>query len=184
MALIGAPATGKAAIVNAIATAYAHSSIRAGEVGEGKVYRTEFYWPDHSGSAEPLRVRLFGLSGAPVYHAVSQLVMAGADGLVFVANLTRREGEASRCAMRAFRLNAERNGLDLSTLPVVLHYRQPAISLECFTPDELDEWLGIAPGVVPRVVTAYGGQSDLRQGVEAVIGCLLAPQYARSRVAA
>jgi len=170
--LVGPPGAGKASILKAMAEYYAHSSVRAGEVGEGKVFRTEFFWPHALADGGRLRVRLFALSGEPVYHAVGQLLMAKADGLIFVANLARAEGDAVRGALHAMVLNAQRNSLDLSSLPAALHYHRAGAGVlrtPVFSPEEMDQWLGIPPGAVPRFVTEPENSGTLRASVEWIV---------------
>jgi hypothetical protein len=162
--LVGSAGAGKSAIVKAVAEKYAHASVRAGEIGEGKVYRTEFFWPEPMSDGGQLRVRLYGLSGAPVYKAVEELVLADADGVVFVGNLARDEGDAVLLALHSMALNAQQNGMDLTKLPAAVHYHRA--SAPAFEPDEMDAWLGITPGAVPRFVTGPEDHSQLRSSVE------------------
>lgn len=176
--LVGPPGGGKAAIVKEMAEKYAYSSLRAGEVGGGKVFRTEFFWPPSLPDGGRLRVRLFGISGRPIYQAVEELVMAAADGLVFVANLDRHEADPARAALQSMAQNAQRNELNLISLPAAIQYNQslrPSMSA-----DEMDEWLGITPGLVPRFLNKLEGDGEMRAAVEWVIAQIADPPDDRS----
>ncbi len=166
--LVGPPGVGKAAIVKRVAEHYAHSSVRAGEIGEGKIFRTEFFWPTPVQDGRRLRVRLFGISGQPAYNAVSELVLAKADGVVFVADLRRAQGPAVRESLQDLVQTAGRNGLDLATLPVALHYHCPVLA-PFLEPEEMDRWLGIASGSVARFVTGPGDNGPMRAPVEWIV---------------
>ena len=166
--LVGSSGVGKAAIVKAMAKKYAHSAVRAGEIGEGKVFRTEFFWPEPLHDGGRLFVRLFGISGNPVYNAVEELVLANADGVVFVANLAHDEGPAVRAALRAMVLNGQHSGIDFTSMPAALHYHLGAC-VPAFEPNEMDEWLGIPTGSVPRFVTGPEGNGELRSPAEWII---------------
>jgi len=167
--LIGTPGVGKSVILKAVAEQYAHGSIRAGEIGEGKIFRTEFFWPEVLPGGGRLRIRLFALSGRPVYNAITELVLAEADGIVFVANLARDQGPAAQEALETMVRNAKLNKLDLATLPVAMHYHQPLagpVPTSLFKAEEMDQLLGLAPGSVVRFVTDPGDNGLLRGPVE------------------
>ena len=53
-----------------------------------------------------------------------------------------------------------RQNRHLPSLPFVLHYHQ-AEKLPGFNPNDLDVFLGIEPGSIPRVVSQSDGQPDL-----------------------
>jgi GTPase SAR1 family protein len=55
--LVGSAGAGKSGIVKAVAEKYVHSSVRAGGIGEGNFFRTEFFWPEPMIDGGQLRVR-------------------------------------------------------------------------------------------------------------------------------
>jgi hypothetical protein len=58
--LVGSAGAGKSGIVKAVAEKYVHSSVRAGEIGEGDFFRTEFLWPEPMIDGGSLPASFFG----------------------------------------------------------------------------------------------------------------------------
>lgn len=166
--VLGTPGAGKAGIVKAVADAYAHSSVRVGELGGARVYRTEFYWPEALPDGRQLRVRLFAVSGAPSYGAVTELLLQEADGLLFAASLAHETGVATRDALRAMVAAAGHLELDLGTLPSAMQYVYPP-GAQTGTPQQMDEWLGIPSGSLPTFLSGREGDPDPGSGVNWVI---------------
>lgn len=169
--LLGCAGAGKAAIVKAVAEQYARGSARAGELGESRIYRTEFFWPHLLPDGGSFRVRLFAVCGQPEYNAVCELLVAGADGIALVGSLARRQVPAMQAAFRAMVFNARHRGVDLLSIPVVLHYRRPAGEPAC-EPEELDQILGVPPGAIPRFVTGPDEQEEIRSAVEWIVAAI------------
>jgi hypothetical protein len=167
--LVGTPSVGKAAIAKAMAEAFAHSSVRAGEIGSSTVYRTEFYWPDVLADGRRLRVRLFALSGRPEYQAVWELLLKGATGIVFVASLRRDDAQLTRSALQAMVHSAGLNGIDLGATPVAMQYHAPQAD-GLVAPRELEGWLGIKAGSVASFATGTGYVADPTVASRALVG--------------
>jgi hypothetical protein len=133
------------------------------------VYRTEFYWPEVLADGRRLRVQLFALSGRPVYNAVSELLLAEADGLIFVADVQQDRLEEVREAFRGMIFNVGRGARDVKTLPLVLQYHHRE-AVPDFDPELMDRWLGVTPGVVERLTARYPGEVlAICAGVERVL---------------
>ncbi|NIP92559.1 MAG: hypothetical protein GWO24_03450 [Akkermansiaceae bacterium] len=167
--LVGTPGAGKEAVVRAVAERFAGSLVRAGEIGGGKVARTEFVGPKELPGGGRLTVRLCAVSGQPFYNAVSELVLAGADGVVFAVSLARDRRDAARDALQALAVNAWENGLDLAVLPAALLYYRP-VPAPCLAAGEMDRWLGIPTGSVARFVSGPGEVANLLAPVASVVG--------------
>lgn len=166
--LMGAAGSGRAAIIKAVAAKYAHASVRAGELGEGRIFRTEFFWPEALQDGRRLRIRLFGLSGRADYNAMTELLLCGVSGIVFSASLARDQGFAAQDALAALLFNASHHRMDLSTLPMSLQYHA-LTNAPVFAPEEMDELLSISPGSLPRFVANEPAGEARREAVDCVI---------------
>lgn len=167
--LTGIPDSGKGELLRHMARRHAHDSVRVGEVGGGAVYRTEFYWPEELEGGRRLRVRLFALSGRPTFNAVSELLLAGCDGLVFVADVQPDRLAEVQAAFRGVIYNAGRSGIDLKRLPLVMQYHHRGEE-PGFDPDRMDQWLGITSGEVERLTIRFSEEDQAGcAGVEQVL---------------
>ncbi len=71
-----------------------------------------------------LTLQLYTVPGQVQYNATRRAVLAGADGVVFVADSRRDQLEANRESLANLRENLLANSLDLETLPLVLQYNK------------------------------------------------------------
>lgn len=70
------------------------------------------------------RLQLYTVPGQVYYNATRQLVLRGADGVVFVADSQReRLGENVEC-LRNLRENLREQGIDIGGIPLVLQYNK------------------------------------------------------------
>lgn len=168
VAIVGAPVSGRAAMVKAMAHHYASSPVRIGEIGGGRVARSEFRFPAVGTDSRPLHVRLFGVSEEPAYDAVTDLVVEGADAVILAVSLAHDRAMQARLALQKLLTSAQHNGIALDRIPVALTY---AISTQGpqLTPEEMDRGLGISPEAIPRFVIAPGSDEVLRAPVEWII---------------
>ena len=168
LVLTGVAGSGKAAILRQMAQRYAHDSVLTGEAAGAQVLRTGFYWPEPLGNGGRLRVELYAVSGAPSFNALNELLLERCAGLVFVADVREEKLYEAREALRTLIFNAGRNRFELDAMPVALHYtgtgRHPG-----FRPGQMDQWLGIPPGSVPRFVSASTEDGPLCEAVEWVV---------------
>ena len=125
-------------------------------MGGARVYRTEFYWPEALANGRQLRVRLFAVSGAPSYGAVTELLLREADGLLFVASLAHETGVATREALRGMVAAAGHLELDLGSFPAAMQYVYPP-GAQTGTPQQMEQWLGIPSGSLPTFVSGREG---------------------------
>ncbi len=165
--LLGTPAAGKAAVVKAVADSLGGVPVRVGEVGGARVYRTEVFWPEDLPDGRRLRIRLYALSGMPEYHAVGQLVLTGADAVVFMASLAAEDAHRTREALQSMVAHAERLGLDLGAVPVAMQYHRKTGG-GMVDPKEMERWLGVTPGAVASYLTGTGTESDPGAAVKGV----------------
>jgi signal recognition particle receptor subunit beta/GAF domain-containing protein len=81
-----------------------------------------------------LTLQLYTVPGQVQYDATRRTVLAGADGVVFVADSQQSQKEANVESLENLWANMEANGLDRKTVPVVLQYNKrdldPILSIE------------------------------------------------------
>ncbi len=70
------------------------------------------------------RFQLYTVPGQVAYHATRQLVLRGADGIVFVADSSPDRLEANAEALQITRENLAHNGVELEELPLVLQFNK------------------------------------------------------------
>ncbi len=160
IAIVGQPGSGKGSIIRSLATAHTQAAVRTGLVSEAEVLRTEFIWPDPIPDGPFVRVKAFALSGNPTHQAAEQLLLEGADALVFVVDCDPEYISGSRDCLLALMSNAGHVGLDWGETAVVMQYnrseRYPQMNV-----GEVDAWLGVDPGQVARYVTISDAGENL-----------------------
>ncbi len=70
------------------------------------------------------RFQLYTVPGQVAYNATRQLVLRGADGLVFVADSSPEKMEENAQALRSTEENLAQNGVVMAELPFVLQYNK------------------------------------------------------------
>lgn len=89
-----------------------------------------------------IRFQLYTVPGQESLQAMRQSVLAGADGIVFVADSTPQRFQANRVALDSTIAALESNGLSWGDIPVVFQFnKQDAAAV--VPPEELDEYLGV-----------------------------------------
>jgi len=68
------------------------------------------------------RIKVYTVPGQPVHEATRKVVLAGTDGVVFVADSRPDQREANRSSWA--NLMANLRGLDLSAVPVIVQYNK------------------------------------------------------------
>jgi signal transduction histidine kinase/signal recognition particle receptor subunit beta len=71
-----------------------------------------------------LTIQLYTVPGQVQYNATRRAVLAGADGVIFVADSQRDQLDANRQSAANLRENLEANGIDPDTLPLILQYNK------------------------------------------------------------
>jgi len=169
--VLGTPGVGKAGMVKAVAESFGGGAVHSGGVGGARVIRTEVRWPERLADGRQLRVGVYAISGTPEYHAVGQLVLTGAEGIVFAASLVPEEAGATREALRAMVSDAGRLGLNLGAMPIAMQYhRKPGGGM--VDPREMERWLGVTPGAVASYVTGAEAGKDPGVAVKGVLADL------------
>ena len=68
------------------------------------------------------RIKVYTVPGQPVHEATRKVVLAGADGVVFVADSSPDQRDANKQSWQS--LVANLKGLDLDKIPVVVQYNK------------------------------------------------------------
>ena len=84
-----------------------------------------------------LTLQLYTVPGQVQYDATRRTVLAGADGIVFVADSQLEQKEANLESLEDLWANMKANGLDRRTIPVVLQYNKRDLG-PVLTVDEMD----------------------------------------------
>ncbi len=93
-----------------------------------------------------LTLQLYTVPGQVQYNATRRAVLAGADGVVFVADSQVAQREANRESLENLWQNLRANGLDPRAVPLVLQYNKRDLE-PILTVDQLDSDLN--PGGLP-----------------------------------
>ena len=93
-----------------------------------------------------VRVQLYTVPGQVFYEETRRRVLKGADGVVFIADSQRSLQEANRDSFAQLTQHLVQNGIDPSSVPLVLQYNKRDLK-EILAVEELDRDLN--PGSVP-----------------------------------
>jgi signal recognition particle receptor subunit beta len=112
---------------------YLHSALPSEQVGAltslaTRRDRTLFfdYLPVDLGTVGAYKVRfqLYTVPGQPYYRSIRQLVLQGADGVVFVADSQRHRWEDNIDSLQDLHANLAEHGIDARVLPMVMQYNK------------------------------------------------------------
>jgi hypothetical protein len=70
------------------------------------------------------KVKLYTVPGQVMHNSTRRLVLAGADGVAFIADSQRSESKANNDAWRGMVENLRQNGLDPKTTPMVIQFNK------------------------------------------------------------
>jgi mutual gliding-motility protein MglA len=143
---------------------YIHSSLKPTHRGELVSLATEGdrtlffdFLPVHIGKVRDLDVRLqlYTVPGQVFYGATRQLVLEGADGVVFVADSQRSAHERNVESLNDLEENLRKMGTSLEKLPFIIQYNKRDLP-DCGTLDEMRALLNTR-GVPDFATTASKG---------------------------
>jgi len=77
-----------------------------------------------SGAGHRIKLKLFTVPGQVIHAATRRLVLAGADGVIFVADSQRREARVNNQYWHGMRQYLTDNGLDPDVMPTVLQFNK------------------------------------------------------------
>jgi signal transduction histidine kinase/signal recognition particle receptor subunit beta len=112
-----------------------------------------------------LAIQLYTVPGQVQYNATRRAVLAGADGVVFVADSQRDQRKANIQSLDNLRDNLEANGLDADQVPLVLQYNKRDLD-DLLAVDVMDADLN------PRQVQSFGTLAVAGGGVMEAFGAI------------
>jgi signal recognition particle receptor subunit beta len=110
-------------------------------------------------------VKVYTVPGQVRYETSRQVLLGGADGIVFVADSSRRREEHNRWSLQNLRMNMRSKGLDPERVPVLYQFNKQDLE-DAARPEEVSAWLGLKDvPVIPSV--AVSGEGVVETFVEA-----------------
>lgn len=91
-----------------------------------------------------IKFKLFTVPGQVAHDATRKAVLSRADGVVFVADSQRSQGENNAQSFQNLEDNARRVGLDFDTMPLVVQFNKRDLSA-IVSEDEVRERWGATP---------------------------------------
>jgi mutual gliding-motility protein MglA len=112
-----------------------------------------------------VRLKLFTVPGQVMHAATRRLVLQGADGIAFIADSQRTETRNNAVAFADLRKNLADNGLDLSTMPLVIQFNKRDLP-DVRTDAELDQMALLGKEPVYKAIATRGvGVADTFLGL-------------------
>lgn len=112
-----------------------------------------------------LMLQLYTVPGQVQYNATRRAVLAGADGVVFVADSQRACAQPNQESFANLLENLKANGLDTDSIPLVFHYNKRDLP-EVLARAELDALLNLRKAPAFETVATTGG--GVMEGFSAV----------------
>jgi signal recognition particle receptor subunit beta len=130
------------------------------------------------------RFQLYTVPGQVYYKQTRQLVLQGADGVVFVADSQARQLDENVESMQDLHANLAEHGVDARAVPLVLQYNKQDLPRDLILPpDELDDVLNFrgVPRFAADALHGVGVFETLRAISELVLKRLSQPARAAGR---
>lgn len=170
--LAGIPHAGKEEMLRRFAARYEEVTLREVMVGDSRVLNGRIRIPAKEEGAPRIELQLLSVVGEASYHAVTELLLDAVDGVIFVCPIMAREAEAMKENLSRVLYHLRRKERDVDQLPFALHYR-PHDDLPDFQIEQLEAFLGLVPGSLPRFFTPMDGSEGLEDSLEHVLQRIL-----------
>jgi signal recognition particle receptor subunit beta len=102
-----------------------------------------------------VRIKLFTVPGQVMHSATRRLVLQGADGVAFIADSQKTETRANGLAFIDLRQNLADNGLDLTTMPLVIQFNKRDMP-DVRTDAELEQMAKLGKEPVYKAIATRG----------------------------
>ncbi len=109
-----------------------------------------------------VRLQLYTVPGQVFYGATREIVLRGADGVVFVADSQRSRMEGNQISLDDLATNLKKLGSSIEALPIVLQYNKRDLP-DILTVDEMDALFN------PRGVLSFPTSATTGAGVAEVL---------------
>jgi signal recognition particle receptor subunit beta len=103
-------------------------------------------------------MKIYAVPGQVRYETTRQVVLSGADAVVFVADSSRRREEQNRWSLQNLKMNMRANGLDPAKVPVLFQFNKQDLP-DAAQPDLVAGWLGLketAAGIAAVAIESRG----------------------------
>lgn len=99
-----------------------------------------------------VKLKLFTVPGQVMHRSTRKVVLAGADGIAFIADSQRASASANQYSWRDMEANLRANGLDFDTLPKVVQFNKRDLPDTKSLDDIRKAWTDVAtfPAVATR----------------------------------
>ncbi len=127
-------------------------------------------------------MKLYTVPGQVRYDTTRQIVLAGADAIVFVADSTASRKEQNIWSLQNLQMNMRAKGLDPARVPILYQYNKQDLP-EAASPDEVASWLGIPveQGISAVAVTGRGVLDTFMTGSRTMLERLIGMADDRTR---
>lgn len=117
------------------------------------------------------RFQLYTVPGQVYYNATRQLVLQGADGVVFVADSQARRFDENLESLQNLQVNLLQQGIDVRQFPVVLQYNKQDLPRDLIlTQTELDDALNFrAQKSFPADALHGAGVFETLKGISEIV---------------
>ncbi|MGJ8696339.1 MAG: GTPase domain-containing protein [Verrucomicrobiaceae bacterium] len=156
LALMGPPGGGKIDILRSWSEQEGSGPLHHQKVGETDVYRASWKWSGVPESGWSLGLSAYTTAGVVDFNAITEMLLDGVDGIIFVAPVDSNRAEEIRKSLQTVAFNLKRHHRQLGDIPVTMHYHRSEL-MPGFDPKMLDQFLGIEGGKVPSFVTRSQG---------------------------
>lgn len=102
-----------------------------------------------------IRLKLFTVPGQVMHAATRRLVLQGADGVAFIADSQKAETRSNALAFADLRQNLADNGLNLSTMPLVIQFNKRDLP-DVRTDAELEQMAKLGKEPVYKAIATRG----------------------------
>ena len=127
-------------------------------------------------------IKLYTVPGQVRYEATRQVVLGGADAVVFVADSRPEREEQNRWSAHNLHLNMRAKGLDPKRVPVVFQFNKQDLP-ESAEPEQVAAWFGLSPrqGVAAVATEGRGVLETFKVASGAMLQRLVALADERTR---
>jgi signal recognition particle receptor subunit beta len=151
-----------------------HAMIAAGAAGEMVTLDTQgdrtlyfdFLPIEIAGDGDyRIKLKLFTVPGQVMHRATRRVVLAGVDGVTFVADSQRESASANAYSYRDLEANLRANGIEMASMPSVVQFNKRDLD-DIKSLDEIREaWQGTGVPTIPAVAVKGEGVIETFQAL-------------------